>query len=396
MVTEFYPPQRGGLEFHVEHLTLELTRRGHDVQVATLGPENGTTVQAGVVVHHIRSSASRLKLLHADPSRPFHLPVSDVEVRYHLGRVVRSFRPDVVHAHNWMIASLPRGMAPLVLTSHDYAWACPKRTLLRPNGSICSGPRLGKCAPCSAHQYGLAKAVLVDAGTCWGRSSVRPDVHVAVSQAVAASIAPYTRGKPVVVPNFVPAGLSERPAVPVEGVPDEPFALYAGAIGAHKGIDVLLRAWTELPAPCPLVVAALEPTGRHWPSGVTVLSLDREALISVLRRATVMVVPSIWPDPCPTTVLEAMALGVPVVASAAGGIPELLTDGVEGRLVPPGDPQHLNAAIRQVVDDPSRRQAMGIAARARAASYSVSAVAGRIEDVYRQAIDVHSVRAGRE
>jgi glycosyltransferase involved in cell wall biosynthesis len=219
---------------------------------------------------------------------------------------------------------------------------------------------------------------------------------VAVSQAVATSIAPFTRSKPVVVPNFVPAGLAERPPVPVEGLPAEPFALYAGAIGTHKGIDVLLRAWTEFPAPCSLVVAALDPTGRHWPPGITVLSLDRDALLSVLRRAAVMVVPSIWPDPCPTTVLEAMALGVPVVASAAGGIPELLTDGVEGRLVPPGDPQQLSAAIYQVVNDPSRRQAMGMAGRARAASYSVTVVAGQLEDVYHQAIDLQSLRAGRE
>ncbi len=396
MVSEFYPPQRGGLEFHVEHLTLELARRGHDVQVATLGQENATTVQDGVLVHRIRSSASRLKALHADPGHPFHLPVSDLEVRRHLGRLVRAFRPDVVHAHNWMIASLPRGSAPLVLTSHDYAWACPKRTLLRPDNSVCSGPRLGKCSPCSAHQYGPAKAVLVDLGTRRGRSSVRPDVHVAVSQAVATSIAPFTRAKPVVVPNFVPTGLAERAQVPVEGLPAEPFALYAGAIGAHKGVDVLLSAWTEFPAPCSLVVAALDPAGGHWPPGTTVLSLGRDALVSVLRRAAVMVVPSIWPDPCPTTVLEAMALGVPVVASAVGGIPELLTDGLEGRLVPPGDPQQLNAAIHEIVNDPSRRQAMGMAGRATAVYYSVTAVAGQLEDVYQQAIGLQSLRAGRE
>jgi glycosyltransferase involved in cell wall biosynthesis len=395
MVTEFYPPQRGGLEFHVEHLALELTRRGHDVHVAALGQRTTTAAQDGIVVHRIRSGAARLQFLHADPTRPFHLPVSDMEVRRHLTRLVHSFRPDVVHAHNWMIASLPRGIAPLVLTSHDYAWACPKRTLLRPGGSVCSGPRLTKCTPCSAHQYGAVKAVLVDGSTRVGRSVVRPDIHVAVSRAVAVSIAPFTRREPMVVPNFVPTDLAERPAVPVDGLPDEPFALYAGAIGAHKGVDVLARAWAQTSAPCPLVVAALDPAGRHWPDGITVLSLDRAQLLSALRRAAVVVVPSVWPDPCPTIVLEAMTLAVPVVASAVGGIPEMVTDGVEGRLVPPGDPQLLVRAVHQLLADGPLREAMGAAARARAKSYSLSAVVGRLEDVYREAITLHELRAAR-
>lgn len=396
MVTEFYPPQRGGLKFHVEHLALELTRRGHEVQVAALGQDNTTGTQDGIVVHRIRSGAARLKFLHADPSRPFHLPVSDVEVRRHLTRLVRTFRPDVVHAHNWMVASLPRGIAPLVLTSHDYAWACPKRTLLRPGGSVCSGPRWSKCTPCSSQQYGAVRAVLVDGGTRLGRSTVRPDIHVAVSQAVAASIAPLSRREPLVVPNFVPTDLAERAAVRVDGLPDEPFALYAGALGAHKGIQALAGAWAQTSAPCPLVIAALDLAGHHWPDGITVLSLDRAQLLSALRRAAVVVVPSVWPDPCPTIVLEAMTLAVPVVASAVGGIPEMVTDGVEGRLVAPDNPQLLIGAVRDLLANGPLREAMSVAAQARAKSYSLSVVAGRLEDVYREAITRHGLRAARD
>ena len=60
MVTEFYPPLRGGLEFHVQSLARELNERGHDIHVATLGAGNGQSNDGGVTVHYIRSTASRL------------------------------------------------------------------------------------------------------------------------------------------------------------------------------------------------------------------------------------------------------------------------------------------------------------------------------------------------
>ena len=234
MITEFYPPLKGGLEFHVEGLANELAARGHTVQVATLGPDKTETTRGDVLVHHIPSAASRLKFLYADPERPFHPPVSDPLVRRGLRRIVRDFRPDIVHGHNWMSASIPRGLAPLVLTSHDYAWVCPKRTLMRLDGSTCSGPELTRCTPCAASEYGTLKALFVDTATRLGRSVVRPDVHIAVSNAVATSLAPHTRRAPVVVPNFVSSAVASTPQVPVDGLPDRPFALFAGATEATR------------------------------------------------------------------------------------------------------------------------------------------------------------------
>jgi len=395
MVTEFYPPLKGGLEFHVEGLANELAARGHSVHVATLGPERTDTARGDVLVHQIPSVASRLKFLYTDPDRPFHPPVSDPLVRRHLRQIVREFRPDVVHGHNWMSSSFPPGLAPLVLTSHDYAWVCPKRTLMRPDGSTCSGPTLSGCTPCGASQYGAVKAFFVDAATRRAHSVMRPDVLVAVSNAVATSLAPHTARKPVVVPNFVPSDLSSMPDVAVDGLPDEPFALFAGSTGAHKGIEVVLRAWEQCAPPLPLVVAGLGTADRHWPKAVTFMSLSHSQLISVLRHAAVAVVPSLWPEPCPTVVLEAMSLGVPVVASRVGGVPDLLSDGVEGRLVPPGDPALLMDAVVQIVTNTSLRQKMGAAGRARADAFQLNVVVEAIEAVYRDAMELYCARSGR-
>ena len=74
-------------------------------------------------------------------------------------------------------------------------------------------------------------------------------------------------------------------------------------------------------------------------------------------------------DPLPTVVLEAMALGLPVVATDVGGIPEMVEDGVTGLLAPPDDVPALEAAIRRLTDDPARARAMGVSGRERARAH---------------------------
>ena len=78
------------------------------------------------------------------------------------------------------------------------------------------------------------------------------------------------------------------------------------------------------------------------------------------------VLPSVWPDPCPTTVLEAMASGRPVVTTSVGGIIDMVTDGESGLLVPPGDERALAAAIRRVLSDGDLRSRLGAGAQKRA------------------------------
>jgi glycosyltransferase involved in cell wall biosynthesis len=84
-----------------------------------------------------------------------------------------------------------------------------------------------------------------------------------------------------------------------------------------------------------------------------------------LRAATAAVLPALWWENCPMAVLEAAAQGVPVVASAVGGVPELVDDGGTGLLVPPGDPAALAAALTRLVRDPAAAAGMGSAAWAR-------------------------------
>src|SRR6185437_4580822 len=92
--------------------------------------------------------------------------------------------------------------------------------------------------------------------------------------------------------------------------------------------------------------------------------VDREQLPELVRRADILVIPSRWPDPCPLTVGEGMAAGLPIVAARSGGIPELLGDA--GALFDPGRPEELADAIGRLSASPELRQSYATAARDRA------------------------------
>jgi glycogen synthase len=110
--------------------------------------------------------------------------------------------------------------------------------------------------------------------------------------------------------------------------------------------------------------------------------LDHASVIDLLRTASVVVLPSVEPDCCPTVVLEAMAVGRPVVTAASGGIVELVDYGVTGLHIAPGDRNALSKALLEVVTDPTRAEAIGRAALERARLFTASAVVGRIEPLY--------------
>jgi glycosyltransferase involved in cell wall biosynthesis len=169
--------------------------------------------------------------------------------------------------------------------------------------------------------------------------------------------------------------------------------MFAGALGPHKGLDVLLEAWAGLDAAIPLVLVGIrrEDTPPHFPDGVTVVeNVPNTEVIRAWANCTVAVVPSRWPEPFGRVALEAMGAGCPVVASAVGGLADLVVDGTTGILVPPGDAAALRAAIQQLLADPGRRKSMGNAGRRRAAEFTASVVIPQVEQVYDEVVGAFS------
>ena len=146
----------------------------------------------------------------------------------------------------------------------------------------------------------------------------------------------------------------------------------------------LLAAYQELSDPPPLVlIGPAGPFATEFPPGVTVLyDLPHAAVMAAWLRSTIGVVPSVFPDPCPTTAIEAMAAGVPVIATRVGGLPDIVADGETGRLVEVNDVTGLGAALVDLHNDPKSRLRMSNAGRERARLFMAKSVIDRLEEIY--------------
>jgi glycosyltransferase involved in cell wall biosynthesis len=194
-----------------------------------------------------------------------------------------------------------------------------------------------------------------------------------------------------IIPPFLSAdaldtSACERP----EFVPkDGGYIMFAGGLGPYKGLGPLIDAWVSLRTKIPLVLAGFPrpDTPSSFPPGVVVAkNVPRPDVLRGWRHSLVAVVPSLWPEPFGTVALEAMAAGKPVVASAVGGLADLVIDGVTGILVTPGDADQLRKAIARLLGDPALRERMGQAGRKRATDYSAKVVVGQWERVFSEVV----------
>ena len=394
MVTDFYWPFVGGVEEHVRRLSQDLAARGHSVAVVTLAHgELAAFEQDGPVrVHRVHSSMQRAGWLFANRERPWAPPFPDPEVTRSLHRILGAEQPEIVHGHDWLArAFLPlRGHHParFVMSLHYYTLACAKKSLMH-KGAPCAGPALTKCLGCAAQHYGRLKGSTVALANRIMSAAERAavDMFLPVSQATADANGLTTGDRCRVIPNFMPdeRGPAGDQAAYLAQLPAGPFLLFVGDLRRDKGIDVLLAAYAALAQAPPLVLI-----GKVWADTPAVFPPDvmvfrnwpNEAVLAAWERCLMGLVPSVWPEPFGIVVIEALASGRPIVASRTGGIPEILSQGAAGVLVPPGDAVALQQAIERLLADTEAREALGRAARQRAAAFSAGAVVPRVEQVY--------------
>jgi glycosyltransferase involved in cell wall biosynthesis len=274
--------------------------------------------------------------------------------------------------------------ARLLLTLHDYSLVCPNKNFMH-NGQVCDGPSLSDCLPCTREHYGATKGMVTTFGDfSYRRAALRlVDKFIAVSRAVAKhnrlSGANYE-----VIPNFVPdniAELSDEKFDCLDALPQEPFILFVGDLMHLKGVDILLNAYSTLPTPPPLVLI-----GRRCPDTPTVLPSNvhvfepwpHAAIMHAWNRCLFGVLPSVGPEACATVVMEAMAMGKPMVASDIGGMPDLI-DGTNGVLVKPDSAVDLANGLRSLIATSGELHA-GCLERVK--YFKASAVVRRIEAAY--------------
>jgi glycosyltransferase involved in cell wall biosynthesis len=310
-----------------------------------------------------------------------------------LSRLVDQERPALAHMHNIyhqltpsIIRLLRRRGVKTVLTLHDFKLVCPSYLMLR-QGAICERCLDGgvRHAFASGCQDSRLKGLLLTAEAyfhSWMKSYEAVDRFIAPSRFVADMVGRRVpRERITVLPNGI--DLDEyRPEWRDEG-----YALYFGRLSREKGVVTLLAAHAGLDRPMPLKIVGTGPLAqelkaRH-PRAEFLGYKSGAELRGLVAGASFVVVPSEWYENCSMVVLEAMALGKPVLGSRIGGIPEQVEDGITGLLCAMGSQEELARKMAELWGDPERRAAMGRAARQRAeAVFSLRAHCQGLLEIY--------------
>ncbi len=199
------------------------------------------------------------------------------------------------------------------------------------------------------------------------------------------------------VPNGIRTPMNPEPRPrPSLGLPPTPLVVCVAQFAPEKGHRDLIAAWSSVREARPDAILVLVGDGAlrsaiegqiaaQGLQGAVRLVGHQQGAEPFLAAADVVVLPS-HTEGMPNVVLEAMALGRPIVATAVGGIPELIDSGVSGTLVPASRPEALADALRAVLADPALAAALGERARARAADFSVERMVAATEACYAEAL----------
>jgi glycosyltransferase involved in cell wall biosynthesis len=302
-----------------------------------------------------------------------------------LGNLLRQEKPDVAYLHNIhhqlslsILPILKEWGMPIVWRLHDYALRCPNSTFYS-RGEICEACRGGRYyqAVLRACRRNSRAASLVACLSSYLDRLLRladlVDLFVSPSLFLRNKMVAHgLAGERIVVqPNFVEPQLTQAGAGD-DG--DGDYLLYFGRLSKEKGVETLIRAVGRVPGGAQLRVVGQGPerkrlatvAGQVAAGQVTFTGYQAEgALQASLQGAAAVVVPSEWYENCPYAVLEAQAAGKAILASRAGGIPELVEEGRTGWLFEAGDAHALAGRIEEALSDRSRLALFGARARAK-------------------------------
>jgi phosphatidylinositol alpha-mannosyltransferase len=382
LVSPYSWSYQGGVNRHVEALAEEFLGRGHDVRVlAPVDPPGRLS-----------------RVLHRASAEPRELPEYLTPLGRTVGfgangsvsnlapfpaggfaaprRAVRSGEFDVIHVHEplvplvgWNATLAARD--PIVGTFHTYS-----------------------TKPLPNH---IANAV--GARRMFNRLSAR----IAVSEAAAWTGRRWFGGEYTIVPNGVDVDAAPNTPHPDS---DRLEILFVGRPEERKGLPILLTAFNALVehVPCRLTVIGAEredvlryvadPDLMRW---IDVRGrVSGESLWAELHSADVLCAPSLSGESFGMVLTEAFAAGTPVIASAIAGYSDVVSDGVDGVLVPPADPQRLAEELQRAHHEPERLREMGEAARRSAQRYAWPRVADQVTEVYERAIEAPRPETGGE
>jgi len=359
---QFPPDTQGGAENYVLRAAHGLDRRGYDVAIITSKPYDGVSS-----LRPTKETYEGLSVWRFYPPNLSHLSnstgnnvvekavwrgidLANIPAARAVGSVLDRLDPKVVHTNNLFGISTLVGRAVQrrnirhVHTLHDYGLICPKSNLLRDltvpddERTVCEDPPM----PCRAY----AKQRQITLGT--------PDIVTAPSQHVIDVHRDH---------SFFQGVTTQRVRLGIDGVSDDPppiadskSVLYVGQHTEAKGLETLFAAAEQLPDVTFHVCGTGPYADRTEEAAAEQENVEYHGFVSedrladLRKTAAAGIVPSIWMENSPMTIYESYAVGLPVIGSDIGGIPELIDVGETGYLFEPKDADGLAAAIRRLFD----------------------------------------------
>jgi glycosyltransferase involved in cell wall biosynthesis len=363
LLTGIWPPDVGGPATHGLDLAVFLRDRGHDVRVVTMA--DGEPTERPVSVDTVARA------------RPFVVRYPQVAIT----ALRRAYRADIVYATGTYAAAATAALGsrrPLVakLVS-DPAYERARRW------GLFAG---------SLEAFQVAGGCRIDALKRLRGLALRPAKRLVVPSRYLAEIAAgwgLDPGRLEVLMNPAPPPADVEPEQLEAGT-----FVFAGRLTEQKALPIALEALRDLPAARLAIVgdgpelASL--TGRVRELGLTERvtftgSLPREAVLRYLAGARAAVLPSAWEN-LPHAAVEALSVGTPVVATAVGGVPEVVHDGENGLLVAPGDVPAFTEAMRSVLEDDALRARLAAAAQPSVARLGREPTYERLEQIFEEAV----------
>lgn len=289
--------------------------------------------------------------------------------------IVGAHKPDIVHLHqtfNLGVIKACLAMAPTIIHGHDYRYLCPASNFFhRRSRTICNRISGMACFPTTlvrhcmtprpqyAWNYYRRTQVVHDNASVFG-AVIAPSEYVRERFARAG----FPCDRITTLPYFCPL----QPRTSPRSIPDEPTLLFIGRIREIKGYDYFIEAFRYLPPHVRGIIVGDADDCRRRKIRALVRSADcegrielqswaaREKITTCYEKCTALVFPSIWPETFGIVGIEAMACGVPAVGANVGGIPQWLTDGETGRLVPPRNARAIAEAVTQLLNPGVNRE----------------------------------------
>jgi len=360
MVNKFLYP-RGGSESYMLYLSEHLKKLGHEVEFFGMDDENNTVKNTkGLYTQNMDFHSKGLaRFLY-----PFKI-IYSFEAKKKIMQVIDDFKPDIVHMNNInfqltpsIIYGVKKKKIPLVQTVHDYQMICPNHLLYNFDKNTpcekCVNGSLVNCIKNKCIHSSTVKSILgvIEAKLyAFLKTYKKVDLFVCPSHFLENKLLnarKYYKGKTKTIHNFI-----NKQKFSDKNLETKPYIVYVGRLSKEKGIENI-RDTAKLLPEYEFMVAGNGPDGdilKDIPNIKLLGFVSGDSLTELMGSAKLLLLPSVCYENCPLSILEAHALGVPVVTMNSGGMAELVKDRVTGSLVSEPTPEGIAEKIRETLQN---------------------------------------------